>query len=130
MNRRQNWWPDNLQDDDFYTSEEKSFLNKRGLMSDTIDYLNDLAKIDPDAMKALFQPVFCNAKLANTPLVQAGTLGDIVSGPDSKQHWTSMMGILNGLLCCDEKTGYICRVPNTMEFDIVEPSECKGLKRE
>lgn len=63
---------------------------------ETVNYLNDLLEIDPDAINALFSIRFaCTKALADHKAVQVGVL--------SKDYFiVGMIGILNGLFGIDE----------------------------
>lgn len=63
---------------------------------ETVDFLNELVKLDPVAMNALFSMrIGCTKAMADHPTVQVGVLG--------KGYFTvGLIGILNGLFGADE----------------------------
>ena len=63
---------------------------------ETVDFLNHILKIDPDAVNNLFSiRVGCNKVLARHPSVQVGKITD-------DYFIVGMMGVLNGLFGSDE----------------------------
>ena len=65
-------------------------------LEDVIDFLNELVKIDADALRALIiHRVDCNEELALHPTVQ-------VSGWPGDGYAVGMLGILNGLFGATE----------------------------
>lgn len=75
--------------------EIKKVKEKIGLQ-ETVDFLNELLKIDPIAITALFNiRIGCNKVLADHETVQV-----LVSGKNYYQ--VGMIGILNGLFGIDE----------------------------
>ena len=65
-------------------------------IKETVDYLNDLLKVDPDAINALFSiRVGCNKSLADHPTLQ-------VIGLSKDYFIFGIIGLLNGLFGIDE----------------------------
>jgi hypothetical protein len=65
-------------------------------LHETVDFLNELLVIDPDAVNAMFSFRFsCGRKLADHPTVQVGMLG-------GGHPVVGLIGILNGLFGADE----------------------------
>lgn len=62
---------------------------------DVVDLLNEAAKLDPQAMRALVDArVVCNDALADHPRIQVGRASDT----DPSSPWTvGLLGILNGI---------------------------------
>lgn len=68
-------------------------------IKETIDYLNDLLKADPDAINALFS---CNKSFADHPTLQ-------VAGLSKNYFIFGIIGLLNGLFGADKHGwGHIC----------------------
>jgi len=64
-------------------------------LKDAIDFLNELVKIDADALRALIgHRVPCNNGLVDHPTVQVGEFGGVFQ--------VGMLGILNGLFGVNE----------------------------
>ena len=71
---------------------------------DAVDYLNDLVKRDPDAIRFLMiHKVQCNQALADHPSCQV----DGYSRQDG-QCCVGMLGVINGLFGWQEKDHYGC----------------------
>lgn len=65
-------------------------------IKETVDYLNDLLKIDPDAINALFSiRVGCNKSFADHPTLQ-------VAGLSADYFIFGIIGLLNGLFGADK----------------------------
>lgn len=74
-------------------------INETRSIQDVIDFLNELLKVDENAVRLLIeQRVPCNNELADHPTVQ------VRSRPNT-QPVVGLLGILNGLYGIDEK-GY------------------------
>lgn len=97
-------------------------------IQETVDFLNELLKIDPATITALFSlRVACNKKLANHETVQVGVI--------SKQYYqVGMIGVLNGLFGIDDNGwGHIAADYDDgriIRFRLLTESEIKAFTSE
>ncbi len=69
-------------------------------LEETAAFLNDLLKVDPTTINALFNiRIYCNQGLAEHPTVQVGCQGE----GKQKICQVGFIGLLNGLLGIDER---------------------------
>lgn len=79
---------------------------------EAVDYLNELLRLDRDAMSRLvLTRVLCNEHLAHHPTL-------LMLGRGEEEYEFGCLGILNGLLLRDESNGFV--VAAIVEDDVVK----------
>jgi len=90
----------------------------QALIDRTIVFLNELLKLDPQAIKILIEKrVPCNEALADHPTVQVQAR----EKKDEPGFAVGVLGIVNGLLGIDaDGWGFVCVVVDTDTGDLIE----------
>lgn len=102
-------------------------VKEKVTIQETVDFLNELLKIDQVAVTALFSlRTACNKKLANHETVQVGVINNY--------YQVGMIGVLNGLFGIDDNGwGHIAADYDNgkiIEFRVLTEDEIEGFTSE